>query len=93
MLSNWNVERGRRSPYKAQDVFFMLLTVLKNGGTCDSLGLVFRIPGPSFEKVISGKISPFLYQHSVKDLCRKITMSRLVNTFNGIFFTMLCFSG
>ncbi|KAG6952323.1 hypothetical protein JG687_00013076, partial [Phytophthora cactorum] len=52
----WNVGRGRRSTFAAKDVFFMLLVVMKCGGTWGMLARIFRIKTPTFIKTITGFI-------------------------------------
>ncbi|KAG3022294.1 hypothetical protein PC119_g9313 [Phytophthora cactorum] len=52
----WDVGRGRRSTFAAKDVFFMLLVVMKCGGTWDMLSRIFKIKTPTFIKTITGFI-------------------------------------
>lgn len=52
MNKYWNTGRGRKSPY-CDDVFLMVLTVLKHGGTWAFLATHFRIQPSSFEKNVS----------------------------------------
>lgn len=46
--------RGKRSQFAAKDVFFMLLVVVKCGGTWEMLSNVFQIKTPTFIKTIVG---------------------------------------
>ena len=52
VLANWNVGRGRKSPFSAEDVLFMLLATMRHGGQWDILGKMFKIKGPTFERTI-----------------------------------------
>jgi len=52
IVENWNTGRGRRSPFKAMDVFFMLLTTMKHGGSWDVLGKMFNIKTSTFERTV-----------------------------------------
>lgn len=65
LYSEWNVGRGRRWKYKPQDVLFMTLTTLKHGGSWDFLGKMFRIKGPTFERLATGFIE-VLAPHAVE---------------------------
>ncbi|KAL4164199.1 hypothetical protein KRP22_004819 [Phytophthora ramorum] len=50
----WNVGRGKRSQFAGKDVFFMLLVVMKCGGTWETLSNIFQAKTPSFIKTILG---------------------------------------
>ena len=52
ITSKYNVGRGRKSPFSGKDVLFMLFTVLKHGGNCHLLRRIFRIKGPTFERLL-----------------------------------------
>ena len=52
ITSKFNVGRGRKSPFTSKDVLFIVITVLKHGGNWDLLGRVFKIKGPTFERLI-----------------------------------------
>ena len=52
VMQKWNVGRGRKSQYTGKDALFMLLTVLKHGGSWDSLAQMFKIKGLTFGKII-----------------------------------------
>lgn len=43
----WNVGRGRWSQFSVKDVLIMMLTVLKVGGTWNSLARIFMLGTPS----------------------------------------------
>ncbi|GMF13785.1 unnamed protein product [Phytophthora lilii] len=50
---SWNVGRGRRSKFTGKYVMFMLLVVLKNGGTWEMLSNIFHVKTPTFIKTIT----------------------------------------
>ncbi|KAG4061916.1 hypothetical protein PC123_g3269 [Phytophthora cactorum] len=52
---HWNVGRGQRSVYKGKDVLFMLLVVMKNGGTWEMLSSIFHVKTPTFIKTITAQ--------------------------------------
>ena len=52
ITSKFNVGRGRQSPFTGKDVLFMVITVLKHGGNWHLLGRIFKIKGPTFERLI-----------------------------------------
>lgn len=54
VAKNWKVGRGRKLLHCPKDVIFMVLTVVKHGGNWDFLGNMFKIKGPTFEKLIMG---------------------------------------
>jgi len=77
----WNVGRGRKSSYKAMDVLLMTMAVLKHGGTWDWLGRMFRIKGPTFERLIVGfleKLAPHMHDLFVKDVAELNPMAELI---------------
>lgn len=53
IVTHWNVGRGRKSTFKAKDVLFMALAVMKHGGHWEFLGRMFKIKGQTFEKMIT----------------------------------------
>ena len=67
MQQNWNKGRGRKSPYTAKDVFFMLLTVLKQGGAWDMMGMCFKISPTVFKKLITN-YAMILSEHAYHEL-------------------------
>ncbi|KAG2987298.1 hypothetical protein PC121_g22100 [Phytophthora cactorum] len=84
---HWNVRRGRCSVYKGKDVLFMLLVMMKNGGTWEMLSSIFHAKTPTFIKTITGfirAIAPSLYDDWVAEKTQEETMRMLVtlgNTF------------
>ncbi|KAG3107373.1 hypothetical protein PI124_g13314 [Phytophthora idaei] len=79
----WNVGRGRRSTFAAKDVFFMLLVVMKYGGTWDMLARIFRIKTPTFIKTITGFIeivAPKLHEAWVASQLDDSSMRALVTS-------------
>ncbi|ETN14365.1 hypothetical protein PPTG_07981 [Phytophthora nicotianae INRA-310] len=84
----WNVGRGRRSTFAAKDVFFMLLVVMKCGGTWDMVARIFKVKTLTFIKTITGFIevvTPKLYEEWVTSQLDVTTMGALVtsgHTFN-----------
>jgi len=80
IVENWNTGRGRRSPFKAMDVFFMLLTTMKHGGSWDVLGKMFNIKTSTFERTVVkflSMISPHMYETFVKGVPTKYTLRKL----------------
>lgn len=89
IADNWNVGRGRRSPYKAMDFLLMLLTTMKHGGTRDVPGKMFGVNDNTFEKTILKFqliISPHIYAMFVENVTSKYTWSKL-NEDNSLFTT------
>lgn len=77
---NWNVGRGRKSLFTIKEVLFMLLSVLKNGGNWDFLGCVFKMKGPTFERLIAGylkMLSKHAYTSCVEDIEKTWPMFRV----------------
>lgn len=71
IAGNWNIGRGRRCSFQPKDVMFMTLAVLKHGGHWDFLGRMFRVKGPTFERLITqfiSMISAFVYEKYVLDV-------------------------
>lgn len=60
-MSEWNLGRVRKSIYKGADVVFMLFTFSKHGGKSDVLGEMFKMKGPSFEKLVIGFMKVFTH--------------------------------
>ena len=82
VISNWEVGRGWKSSFKAMDVFFMFLAVLKHEGQCDLLDKMFKIKGPTFERLISGFIDKnyyFSYNEFVQKNLKYFTFEELNN--------------
>ncbi|ETI31440.1 hypothetical protein F443_21591 [Phytophthora nicotianae P1569] len=90
----WNVGRGRRSTFAAKDVFFMLLVVMKCGGTWDMVARIFKVKTPTFIKTITGFIEVVtrkLYEEWVTSQLDVTTMRALVtsgHTFNNFPCTL-----
>ncbi|ETP14257.1 hypothetical protein F441_10791 [Phytophthora nicotianae CJ01A1] len=81
MTVNCNTGCGRRSSFGGKDVFFMLLTVLKNCGKWDVVAAVFRVKTPSFQKMVTKfatVLSPFLYETLVASALERFPMKKLV---------------
>lgn len=71
VTTTWNVGRRRNSTFKANDVMFTMLCVLKQGGQWNFLGKMFCIKGHTFERLITGfmEIIPVpLLQANVRDV-------------------------
>ncbi|KAG2873862.1 hypothetical protein PC129_g22463 [Phytophthora cactorum] len=82
---HWNVGLGQRSVYKGKDVLFMLLDVMKNGGTWEMLSSIFHVKTPTFIKTITGfirAIAPRLYDDWVAEKAQEETMRMLVTSGN-----------
>ena len=76
---NWNVGRGKRTQYKAQDVLFMTLTVLKHGQQWNFTARLFSIKCSTFERLITGflrMISETLFNLCVARVEEKWTMAK-----------------
>ncbi|ETV96735.1 hypothetical protein H310_10052 [Aphanomyces invadans] len=70
VLRTWNVGKGRKCPYFGKDILFMLLTVVKSGGTWEFLAALFGLQAPSFEKMVTKfllKIHDQVYEIFVQD--------------------------
>eukprot|EP00171_Calliarthron_tuberculosum_P021823 IDg21823t1 len=80
LATRWNVGRGRKCAQKPMDVFFMTLTVLKHGGAWDILAKVFRMKGPTFERMIvcfMRVLASRVDQLFVQDVGNNFTMAHL----------------
>lgn len=78
VLQNYNSGRGKKCHVTGKDMLFMLLTVMKHGGHWDILGRVFKIKGPTFERMITKFIrlvSDHIYKIFVTDMVSESTMS------------------
>lgn len=83
VMTCWNVGRGRKSTMKGKDMLFMMLTVMKHGGKWDFLGQMFKIKGPTFEKMIVNfmhVVGPPLVSGLIEDI-RKERRGELVKKF------------
>ncbi|KAL4159476.1 hypothetical protein PRNP1_000053 [Phytophthora ramorum] len=79
----WNVGRGKRSQFAGEDVFFMLLVVMKCGGTWEMLCNIFQVTTPSFIMTILGSLEVVtfkLYDTSVAGYADEQKMRSLVTT-------------
>lgn len=79
--STWSTGRGRWSSCTPFDDFFMGCVTVKHGGTWDFLARMFRIPGPTFERMVMKVIdvaTPVLYEKLVNSYERKFSMERLM---------------
>ena len=52
VTNSWNTGRGRKTSYRAKDVFFMTLSTLKTGGHWEYMASMFRIKGSVFQRLI-----------------------------------------
>lgn len=80
--TNWNVGRGRRCAHSGRDVFFMLLTVMKHGGNWDFLAEMFKMKGPTFERMIVKfleTISQKYYDDCMREVLKRYTMESMVD--------------
>lgn len=85
--THYNVGRGKKSHVTGKDALFMFLAVLKHGGHWDVLGRVFKLKGPTFERMITKfvlMISGHMYELFVTNLAAEFTMHEL-NTYNQRF--------
>lgn len=81
--SNWAVGRGKKSKYKAKDIFFMTLVTLKHAGSWDWLARMFKMKGATFERIIVKFIrmlAPKLYEIFVESAADGYTISKLAST-------------
>lgn len=81
ILSEWNIGRGRKYSHSPMDVFFMVLAVLKHGGSWDFLAQMFRIKPTTFQRMIIAYmeiISAKAYNSWVSNVSKEYTMSKLV---------------
>jgi hypothetical protein len=79
----WNVGRGRRSQFSGKDVLLMMLTVLKVGGTWDSLAHIFMLKTPTFIKTITSfvrVVHPKLVDDQISKRADDEKMHRLVTS-------------
>ncbi|ETV93692.1 hypothetical protein H310_12458 [Aphanomyces invadans] len=83
VLGTWNVGKGRKCPYSGKDMLFMLLTVVKSGGTWEFLAALFGLQASSFENMVTRfllKIHDQVYETFFQDEAKLRTMSNLVAT-------------
>ena len=79
---NWNVGRGRKTPHKAKDVFFMMLSTLKTDGHWDYMASMFRIKGFVFQRMVKSfllLVSEQLYDGMVVEIRSRNTMKHLAS--------------
>lgn len=70
-----------KSSFKGKDVLLMMLTMLKHGGSWDTLSKLFRIKGPTFERTemaFMDAIEPFLIKQSVVNWEKTFMVDRLM---------------
>lgn len=82
LSTTYNVGRGKKCPTTAKDMLFMTLTVLKTGGKWDTIGQIFNIKGPTFERQITKFVDllvDYMYLHYVEKIREKYTMEYLIN--------------
>ncbi|KAE8962394.1 hypothetical protein PR003_g30852 [Phytophthora rubi] len=93
VVVNYNVGRGRRSPIKAKDAFFMTLVTLKEGGTWHSLSEIFGLATASFTETVTKFIEmlapPKLYVEQVQGCCDH-TLMRAAATSGNTFSNFPC---
>ncbi|KAG6618479.1 succinyl-CoA:3-ketoacid coenzyme A transferase [Phytophthora cinnamomi] len=80
MSTRLNVGRRKRSSETAVDMFFMTLSVLKNGGDWGVLATSFGAKPPAFEKMIVRFLeilSPHLYALYVEDAAKTESMKKV----------------
>lgn len=81
VCKNYNVGRGKKYSTGGKDALFMTITVLKHGGQWDILARIFRMKGPSFERLITSfvrLVSPFAYQSFVTEVSKIHTMENMI---------------
>lgn len=77
VTKSWNTGRGRKTAYKAKDVFLTALSTLKCGSHWDYMGSMFRIKESVFQlmvKTVLLLISEELYKSMVVKQRRRNTM-------------------
>ena len=77
VTKSWNTGRGRKTVYKAKDVFFMAYPTMKCGSHWDYIGSMFRIKGPVFQRMVKTLLLLFseeLYEGMVVEERRRNTM-------------------
>ena len=80
ILENYNFGRGRKCEHKPKDVLFMVLSVLKHGGTWDFLARMFGQKTSAFERMILRFIkmlSEAVYEHYVNNQTKRWSMKEL----------------
>ena len=78
--TRWNVGAGRKSPFKSNDIFFMLLKMMKHGGKWDFLASIFKMKGPTFKRTVMGFlgiIAEHFHLEHVNRMGMKYSMTRL----------------
>ncbi|PXF40870.1 hypothetical protein BWQ96_09415 [Gracilariopsis chorda] len=76
----YNVGRGQKSKVFGKDAPFLTLTVLKHGGEWDVLARVFKMKGPTFERLVTKfvcLISSFPYESFVTEFGKLHSMALL----------------
>ena len=79
---NWKVGRGRTTPHKAKDKFFMMLSTLKRGGHSDYMASVFRTKGSVFQRMVKSfllLVSEHLYDGIVVEIQGRNKMKHLAS--------------
>ncbi|ETW04038.1 hypothetical protein H310_04424 [Aphanomyces invadans] len=85
LMTNFTTAEFNSIWYNLQDhdVLFMVLTVLKHGGTWDYMGRRFGLKGPTFQRLVIrylAIIDPMLYETYVVKAANKFTMKKLVTS-------------
>ena len=60
IIANWNTGRGRKRANKPMDVLVMTLALLKHGSSWNFLAKMFRMKGPTFERLVIGFLQVIL---------------------------------
>ncbi len=78
IFQNYNLRWGQKCSVRAKDMLFMLLVVIKFGGQWDALGRLFKINGPTFERMMTrlcSLISTKIYDTLVIDHTKSFNMT------------------
>ncbi|KAJ0390741.1 hypothetical protein ATCC90586_011082 [Pythium insidiosum] len=81
----WRRHRGPASRYQAKDVFFMMVSVFKNGGKWQTNAKVFDVKEPTFQRMITkfiGLVAPLLSEAWINSQCLEYPMHVLVTSGN-----------
>ncbi len=80
ILANWNNGRGKKCAFKAMDVLFMTLVVLRDNSSWDQLARSFSVKVPTFMRLIPGFINNIVdacVTHFVTSVFKQSRMSAL----------------
>jgi len=76
----YNISRGQKSKVSGTDALFMLMVTIKHGGHWDVLARVFKLKGPTFERLVSRfctPVSKHVYQCFSVEVGNLFTMAEL----------------